>query len=120
VNSLVLLGKLEPGSVRILDEASAEAAALKADQSQKNVRLVVQDGMEVYLPMSGLVDAEKEKARLLRQESKLQAEIEKLEKRLNPAFVGKAPAAVVEKARAELAELVSQADKVKDSLAKLG
>ena len=50
-----------------------------------SVRLVVQDGFEAYLLLIDLMDADKERARLGKQAKKLEAEIEKLEKRLKTA-----------------------------------
>lgn len=47
------------------------------------VLLCVKDGLEVYLPMAGLVDKEKEMARLEKQSGKLAKDIEVLEKRLS-------------------------------------
>ena len=53
--------------------------------------------------------------------TKLAKEIEKLSGRLqSKGFVDKAPPAVVDKAKAELAELEDQASKVKSSLEALG
>ena len=52
-----------------------------------------------------------------KQSTKLAKEIEKLAGRLkSKGFVDKAPPAVVDKARAELAELEDQASKVESSL----
>lgn len=42
----------------------------------------MQDGLEVYLPMAGLVDKEKERARLEKQAEKLSKDAEALENRL--------------------------------------
>lgn len=42
-----------------------------------------QDGLEVHLPMAGLVDKEKERARLEKQAAKLTKDIEMLETRLS-------------------------------------
>lgn len=42
----------------------------------------LQDGLEAYLPMAGLVDKEKERARLEKQAGKLTKDMEVLEKRL--------------------------------------
>jgi valyl-tRNA synthetase len=79
--------------------------------------LVVQDGVEAYLPLTGLIDPEKERVRLQKQQEKLEKEIQKLGGQLkSKGFVDKAPAAVVEKARAELAELEDQVKKVVSSL----
>jgi valyl-tRNA synthetase len=79
--------------------------------------LVIQDGVEVYLPLSGLIDPEKERKRLEKQSEKVNKEIQKLAGRLqSKGFVDKAPAAVVDKAKAELAELEDQAAKIQASL----
>ena len=113
VNALVALAKLEAKDVRFFspDSDDAKAAAVNS------VRLVIQDGVEAFLPLSGLIDPEKERVRLAKQNEKLEKEIEKLSGRLNSkGFVDKAPVAVVEKARKELAELEDQAAKVKSSL----
>jgi len=114
VKSLVMLAKLDPEEVAVVEAGSDEAKAAAASDS---AQLVVQEGVEAYLPRAGLIDAEKEKQRLEKQSTKLAKEIEKLAGRLNgKGFVDKAPPAVVDKARAELAELEDQASKVQSSL----
>jgi valyl-tRNA synthetase len=58
--------------------------------------------------------------RLQRQSEKLAKEIQKLSGRLqSKGFVDKAPLALVEKAKGELAELEDQAAKIESSLAAL-
>ncbi|HHH44156.1 MAG TPA: valine--tRNA ligase [Gammaproteobacteria bacterium] len=60
--------------------------------------------MKLLIPMAGLIDKEAELARLEKELDKKRADLERTRKKLdNPAFTGKAPAAVVdkEKARAE-------------------
>jgi valyl-tRNA synthetase len=70
------------------------------------VQQVVADGVEVYLPLAGIVDPAKESARLEKQTEKLEKEIGGLAGRLSsPKFVEKAPEEVVRKSEAELAEL---------------
>ena len=114
VKSLIMLAKLDPDQVAVVEAGSEEAKAAAAAES---VQLVIQDGVEAYLPLSGLIDAEKEKQRLQKQSEKLAKEIEKLSGRLNSkGFVDKAPPAVVDKAKAELAELEDQASKISASL----
>lgn len=71
------------------------------------------EGIDLWLPIAGLVDAEKECARLGKEKEKLSAELAKLEGRLaNPQFVERAKPEVVERERASLVEL-------RDRLAKL-
>ena len=114
VKSLVLLAKLDPEQVNVLEAGSEEA---KEAMKVESVQLVIQDGVEAYLPLAGLIDPEKEIKRLEKQATKLGKEIEKLSARLNsPGFTDKAPAALVEKARNELAGLEDQAAKIQASL----
>ena len=114
LKSLVMVAKLDPDQVAVVESGSDEAKAIAAADS---AQLVVQDGVEAYLPLAGLVDVEKETQRLQKQSEKLAKEIEKLAKRLQAkGFVDKAKPEIVEKARAELAELEDQASKVAASL----
>jgi valyl-tRNA synthetase len=114
MKSLIALAKLDPDEVAVYEAGSKEAEEATAVDS---VQLVVQDGVEAYLPLSGLIDPEKERKRLEKQNEKLAKEIQKLAGRLkSKGFVDKAPPAVVEKARSELAELEDQAAKVAMSL----
>jgi valyl-tRNA synthetase len=117
LRSLVALAKLDPDQVRVVEAGTPEAAEATAVEA---VQLVVQDGVEAYLPLSGLVDPEKERRRLEKQNEKLTKEIEKLAARLESSgFVDKAPPSVVDRARLELSELRDQASKVQASLASL-
>jgi valyl-tRNA synthetase len=58
---------------------------------------------ELYIPLGDLVDIEKETARLEKERKALEGEIARAQGKLsNPGFVGKAPAALVEKEREKL------------------
>jgi valyl-tRNA synthetase len=117
LKSLVALARLDSDQVAIYEAGSAEAAEATAVES---VQVVIQDGVEAYLPLAGLIDPEVERKRLERQTEKLAKEIQKLAGQLKSSgFVDKAPPAVVDKAKSELAELEDQAAKVKSSLAAL-
>jgi len=117
LKSLVALARLDPDQVAVYEAGSVEAAEATA---VKSVQVVVQDGVEAYLPLSGLIDPEQERARLEKQNERLAKEIQKLAGRLqSKGFVDKAPADVVDKAKLELAELEDQAKKVSTSLAAL-
>ena len=81
---------------------------------------IITDSATVFLPLSDIIDTEKERARLEGEEKKLVGEIERLEKKLsNEGFVAKAPAAVVEGEKAKLAKYRENLDGVKEALAKL-
>jgi len=78
-------------------------------------------GFEVFANLEGAIDVGQERERLAREISKLRPQVDKLHAKLaNPGFVDKAPAAVVEKNRAELAGLQAQLDKLSQSLTQLG
>ncbi|MFI5399804.1 MAG: valine--tRNA ligase [SAR324 cluster bacterium] len=76
---------------------------------------------EIFLDLSGAIDLGQERERLSREIGKLKPQVDKLRAKLaNPSFVDKAPAAVVEKNRGELAGLQAQLDKLSQSLTQLG
>jgi valyl-tRNA synthetase len=71
-------------------------------------------GSELYMPLEGLLDLGEERARLERELAALDAERARAEAKLaNPAFLEKAPAPVVAKARERLAEVDQALAKVR-------
>ena len=82
---------------------------------------VVTPAATAYLPLSDLVDYEKERARLTAEIAKVSAEVERLDKKLsNQGFVAKAPAAVVDAERAKLAAAREKLTATEAAFAKLG
>jgi len=72
---------------------------------------------EIYVPLKGNVDMEKERQRLEKEIAKLDKEIEKLEKKLkNQAFIDKAPAEIVSKVKDEYQQLVQQKELLNKNL----
>ncbi|MBR3732202.1 MAG: hypothetical protein IKN25_06090, partial [Spirochaetales bacterium] len=60
---------------------------------------------EVYIPLDGIVDKEKERARLEKEYAKVKADFDKTNAKLNNAnFTAKAPAEIIEKEKAKLEE----------------
>ena len=81
---------------------------------------IITDSATIFLPLSDIVDTEKEIARLEAEENKLLGEIERIEKKLsNEGFVAKAPAAVVEGEKAKLEKYRENLEGVKTALAKM-
>ena len=81
---------------------------------------IITDSASIFLPLSDIIDTEKERARLTGEQKKLIGEIERLEKKLsNEGFVAKAPAAVVDGERAKLAKYRENLDGIVAALAKL-
>ena len=81
---------------------------------------LLQAGVEVYLPLAGLVDLEKEKERLEKELAGLAEEKSRLEQKLaNTQFLAKAPEAVVAKEKQKLAAVEEKYAKVSARLAAL-
>jgi valyl-tRNA synthetase len=90
---LAKLAKFE--SIRVLDAGAVAPLAATA---------LVGD-MQVLVPMAGLIDKDAELARLDKEIGRLQGEVKRVGGKLsNASFVDKAPAEVIEKERAKLAE----------------
>ncbi len=77
--------------------------------------------LEIYIPMEGLVDVEAERARLKKQLEEAEGFAEGKRKKLgNQDFVARAKPEVVDRERAQLAELEEKAARLKQSLIDLG
>ncbi len=90
---------IEDSKVKFMTLASAEDIVFEEDKrnlGDDNISVVL-DGCEVYLPLSDLIDFDKEIERLQREKSKLEDEIKRVKSKLsNEGFVSKAPAKIVE------------------------
>ena len=94
----------------------SEMEFLKAEDSapEKALTCVIK-GAEIFVPMEGLVDIDRELERLEKERENLKKEIERVENKLkNPGFVNKAPEEVVDKERkkkqdySEMLQMVEQ------------
>ena len=84
--------------------ASAEPVTIQPLTASKpeNAMAAVVSGVEIYLPLRGLIDVEKETARLGKELDGLEKEISRIAGKLaNPGFVAKAPPEVIDKERAK-------------------
>lgn len=80
--------------------AAAQPMTIWKDDQNKpqNAMTAVVDGIQIYMPMAGLIDVVKETARLTKEKANLTKEINRLSKKLNnKAFLTKAPVQVVKK-----------------------
>ena len=83
--------------------ASASDVTVASDGELENAVKIVTDGATLYIPLSDVVDMDKERERLGKEKDRLISEIGRIEKKLsNEGFVSKAPAAVIEGERAKL------------------
>ncbi len=81
----------------------------------------VLESVEVIIPMAGALDLEKERLRLEKEQAKIEKELVGCRRKLeNPAFVDRAPEAVVAKERDRVSSLESRLEELVRSLEKLG
>lgn len=82
----------------------------------KGAASTVYDGLVIMIPLEGLIDIEKEKARLSKDMENLKGFIERSTIQLsNEAFVSKAPAKVINDKRASLAEAQDSIQKLQEA-----
>ena len=120
---IAALAKADPEQLEFSPQPAAGAGpgggepAAAAARGPKPVHLVIQDGLEAFLPMAGLVEVDKERKRLTKQRDQLVKDVEGLSKRLSsPGFAGKAPPEVVAEAQQTLADKQEQLAAVSASL----
>ena len=98
-----------------LDLEHFEVSETLAEKPQNTVALTVL-GIEIYLPLEGLVDAEAEKIRLQKELGETDSQIERLEGLLGGSFAERAPANVVDRERQKLATFKETAARLREQL----
>ena len=87
----------------------------------KNAACAVLSGLEIYLPLQGIIDFEKEKKRLRKEADRASAEAASINSRLKDTnFVSKAPEEVVNKQRERVKELGLLVKRLKGNLKEIG
>ena len=82
-----------------------------------NSALAVAGGFEIFLPLEGLIDIGKEKARLAKEISLARQEVERTETKLkNENFIKRAPEAEIEKIRMRLSAAKSKIETINENL----
>ena len=96
-------------------------ASFSGEYQLSKMAMTMAGDVEVMVPLEGLVDTKDEIAKLDKEKSKLEKRRDDLKRKLtDPKFVDRAPLEVVDKARAELAELEAALAKIADGLRRLG
>ena len=100
--------KASADMIRHLAGGSKVEIVASLEQKPAQAGSAVLPGVEIFVPLRGLLDLEKETARLEKEIAQTVKEQERLEGKLNnPGFISKAPVEVVDKEREKL-EQVSQ------------
>ena len=100
--------------------AYASEVNISEKVEEKDCVTVVTDCARFFIPLSDIIDVEKETARLNKDKEKIQKDIDFLSKKLNnQGFIAKAPAALIEAEKAKLAKAEEKMAKIKESLASL-
>ena len=90
--------------------------AKEIEKPKASIAAVVQN-IEIYLPLEGLVDLEKEKEKLQKQISKLEKELKRVSGKLNnERFMANAPEAIIEREKRIYDEEKTKLDKMKSIL----
>lgn len=101
--------------------ARIDNITVAAEAPEKGAVQVVVDEATVVIPLAGVIDIDAEKARLNKAIEKASKESKSIAGRLgNEGFVAKAPAAVIEKNKADLADLEAQLESLQTALNRLG
>ena len=97
------------GYLETLASAKNVTILAKDDAKPENAMTAVVNGVEIYLPLAGLIDVEKETARLNKELATLDKEVSRLDKKLsNAGFLAKAPADIVEKENVDRDSLIQE------------
>jgi valyl-tRNA synthetase len=91
-----------------------------SDEKPKMAASAIAGNLEIYVPLEGLIDLDKEKVRISKEANRLQGLIKGAKSKLdNPNFVERAPEEVVEKERTKLEEMSNSLDKLEHILSDL-
>ncbi|MBQ8004960.1 MAG: valine--tRNA ligase [Clostridia bacterium] len=114
-NTAVFFSRLASASETLIAE-SFDSSVISADDAVQ----IVTDAASIFLPLSDIIDVEKEREKLEGELKKTEGEIARLEGKLsNQGFVAKAPAAVVEGEKEKLAKYKEKLEGIKQAIAKL-
>jgi valyl-tRNA synthetase len=124
ISATIVVGGLQEelvphaGIIARLANVDEEQLFIEHSLSEKpqNALALVVSGADIYLSLEGLLDRSKERARLEKDLRQAAGDIFKTEKLLSGSFASRAPANVVEKERAKLAEAYELRKKLEERL----
>lgn len=108
-------------AVHIRALARIEGIAVDAAYSpEKTDASAVLHDVEIFMPLKGLIDIDKERSRLDKEIDRITSELKRVESKLsNESFVSKAPEEVIQKEKVKLEEFTDVLSKLQESLLKL-
>lgn len=120
-SSKAIIEIAEREAVHIKALARIEGITVDADYiPEKTDASAVLHDAEIFMPLKGLIDIEKEKGRLEKEIVKVTSELKKVEAKLSSEnFVSRAPEEVIQKEKGKLEEYTDILSKLQESLLKL-
>lgn len=118
-----MLEILRVGEGYIINLGSVSNLSYLANETDKPEQAVaaVISGVEIYLPLRGLIDVEKELLRLNKELENFEKEISRIEAKLNnPGFISKAPNEVIDKEKEKLLDYRTKKEAVAARISALG
>jgi len=86
------------------------------DARPENSLALVAGQVEIYIPLSGMLDLQEQRKRVEKELADIQLQIDRLEKLLGSDFANKAPAQIVQKERERLAAFQDTAGKLRTQM----
>jgi len=103
--------------IQILTNGAIKIFPALADAPENAAHAVTARGVEVFVPLKGLIDIGKETVRLKKELSAVEKDLARVRGKLkNPAFLAKAPAEVVDKEKVKEEEFIAKHMAVKERL----
>ena len=119
----------DPASVEAARALSGEISSLarlastewlSGTDRPRGTAVAAAGGVELFVPLAGLIDVEAERGRLHKARGKVEKEVDRIKKKLgNESFLERAPAAVVAKERGKLEELEGELGLLQSGLDRL-
>jgi valyl-tRNA synthetase len=111
---------LEQSRRALLDLARVEPLEFGSSGGEVGASAVLPSGTELFLPLAGVIDLERERGRLRGEAERVAGLAQGTERKLaNESFVSRAPAEVVEKEREKLAGYREQVSRLEARIAEL-
>lgn len=112
-------GRLKAHEEIILRMARAESISLVSEAPKGAIQAVLDEAM-LFLPVAGVIDLDRERARLKKEIERLTKDIEKIDAKLgNEQFVANAPEEVIEEQKSRKAEAEGSVAKLSGALQQL-